>query len=184
MRSFPVAHWLRKQGFGPLDQMPEATGVHNAFVEIQSCQRVALSFFGSSDRLWRSLEIGGSGRSAEVADLVIERMKIPESEQAVILKSGQSRVYNQIHWARMYLVKAGLLSPGQRGIWTLTERGRQADLTDDFARKAFLQAQREQRPKRKKHDAASESVSVDEVDLRRQGVTVSASQHAAMSTIR
>ena len=42
-------------------------------------------------------EIGGSGRSAEVTDLVIERMNISESEQQVILKSGQSRVYNQVH---------------------------------------------------------------------------------------
>lgn len=46
---------------------------------------------------------GGSGTVAEVIDTVIERMKIPESEQAVTLKTGQSRVRNQVQWARLYL---------------------------------------------------------------------------------
>lgn len=78
-------------------------------------------------------ELGGSGRSAEVTDLVIDRMNIPEEEEAVILKSGQSRIYNQIAWARLYLVKAGLLDSSKRGVWSLTEKGRTAELTPDFA---------------------------------------------------
>jgi hypothetical protein len=49
-------------------------------------------------------ESGGSGTSSEVTDKVIDRLSIPDDELSVILKSGQSRVYNQVHWARMYLV--------------------------------------------------------------------------------
>ena len=66
-------------------------------------------------------ELGGSGTSSEVTDKVIERLNIPDEEQSVILKSGQSRVYNQVHWARMYLVNGGLLDSSKRGVWTLTE---------------------------------------------------------------
>jgi len=37
-------------------------------------------------------ELGGSGRPAEVTDLVIERMNIPEDEQEIINKNGGSRI--------------------------------------------------------------------------------------------
>jgi restriction system protein len=110
-------------------------------------------------------EIGGSGRSTEVTDLVIERMKIPESEQQVILKSGQTRVYNQIHWARLYLVKAGLLSSAQRGVWSLTEKGRTAELTDDFVLNCFKETHRRVVQERKEQQVAAEPESEDEADI-------------------
>ena len=66
-------------------------------------------------------ELGGSGTSSEVTDLVIERLNIPDEELAVILKSGQSRIYNQVHWARMYLVHGDVIDSSKRGVWTLTE---------------------------------------------------------------
>jgi restriction system protein len=68
-------------------------------------------------------ETGGSGTVAEVIDLVIEKMGISEKEQADQLKSGGSRVRNRIQWARLYLVKSGLLDSSRRGIWSLTEKG-------------------------------------------------------------
>jgi len=73
-------------------------------------------------------ESGDSGTSSEVSDKVIERLNIPDDEQSVILKSGQSRVYNQVHWARMYLVYGGILDSSKRGVWTLTEEGNRTNL--------------------------------------------------------
>jgi len=112
-------------------------------------------------------EIGGSGRTAEVTDLVIERMNIPESEQEIIFKSGQSRVYNQVQWARLYLVKAGLLSPSQRGVWSLTEKGRTAELTDDFVLNSFREIQNQILQERKEREAAPdvEEEFEDETDI-------------------
>ena len=72
-------------------------------------------------------ETGGSGTVAEVIDHVIEKMMIPESEQEVILKGGQSRVRNQIQWARFYLAQAGLIDSSKRGVWSLTEKGLSID---------------------------------------------------------
>ena len=45
-------------------------------------------------------------------------------------KSGQTRIYNQICWARNYLVEAGYISKEKRGIWELTEKGRNTELTE------------------------------------------------------
>jgi restriction system protein len=73
-------------------------------------------------------DLGGSATTSEVIDKVVESLKIPESEQEVELSSGGSRVRNQIQWARLYLVRGGLLDSSKRGVWSLTEAGRASDL--------------------------------------------------------
>jgi restriction system protein len=52
-------------------------------------------------------EIGGSGTPSEVIEFIISRLKIPQKEQDVLLKNGQSKVKNQIYWARFYLAQLG-----------------------------------------------------------------------------
>jgi len=73
-------------------------------------------------------ESGGSGTAAEVIDKTIEKMKISEKEQEATNKNGQSRVRNQVNWARQYLVWAGHLDSSTRGIWSLTEKGMSLDV--------------------------------------------------------
>ena len=83
-------------------------------------------------------ELGGSGNAGEVKDLVIERMNIPESDLEEKLKSGASRVRNQIAWARIYLVKSALLDDSSiRGIWSLTAKGAETELTFEDSLKLF-----------------------------------------------
>jgi len=72
-------------------------------------------------------ETGGSGTAAEVLDYVIEKMSISESEQVVTNKNGQSRVRNQIYWAKFYLAKAGYIDSSKRAVWSLTEKGLSKD---------------------------------------------------------
>ena len=72
-------------------------------------------------------ESGGSGTIAEIIDHAIEKMEISENEQAVTLKNGQSRVRNQVQWARFYLVRSGYLDSSKSGIWSLTEKGMNTD---------------------------------------------------------
>lgn len=74
--------------------------------------------------------LGGSATSSEATDAVIKRCNISEAEQEVILKSGQTRVYNQIHWARAYLAKAGLMDASKRGVWGLTKKGAESALSE------------------------------------------------------
>lgn len=70
-------------------------------------------------------ELGGTGRPSEVYARIAEDLRISEAEQAAPTSNGQSRFHNQVAWARFYLVKAGLVGNTARGVWTLTEAGRQ-----------------------------------------------------------
>ncbi|HEX9736423.1 MAG TPA: restriction endonuclease [Thermoanaerobaculia bacterium] len=82
-------------------------------------------------------ELGGSGRPAEVRDRVATLEKVPENIQEELLSSGQPRFDNQVAWARFYLVRGGFLDSSRRGVWTLTDKGRQARLTHDQSLKVF-----------------------------------------------
>jgi restriction system protein len=82
-------------------------------------------------------ETGGSGTAAEVIDRVIEKMKIPDAEQEVTLKSGESKVRNQVRWARLYLAYAGYIDASKRGVWSLTDKGLSADTLTFDAQEAL-----------------------------------------------
>lgn len=70
-------------------------------------------------------ELGGSGRPDEVRTVIARNLRISDAEQSEALPSGvQTRFENQVHWARFYLAKAGYIDSSQRGVWTLTEKGR------------------------------------------------------------
>ena len=74
------------------------------------------------------LESGGSGTPAEIVDRSIEIAGVSESEQEAVNKNGQSRIKNQVHWARQYLVWDGYLDSSRRGVWSLTEKGMFVDM--------------------------------------------------------
>ena len=74
------------------------------------------------------LESGGSGTPAEIVDRSIEIANISEAEQEAVNRNGQSRIKNQVHWARQYLVWDGYLDSSKRGIWSLTEKGKSVEI--------------------------------------------------------
>jgi restriction endonuclease Mrr len=78
-------------------------------------------------------ELGGSGRPDEVRTVIAGNLGISDAEQSEPLPSGvQTRFENQVHWARFYLAKAGYIDSSQRGVWTLTEKGRSlGEITPD-----------------------------------------------------
>lgn len=78
-------------------------------------------------------DAGGYGHAAVVTDQVVTRLGISEAEQQETTTNGQSRVRNQIAWARFYLSKAGYLESPERGVWALTEAGRNAGPLDAAA---------------------------------------------------
>jgi restriction system protein len=84
-------------------------------------------------------DLGGSAAPREALERIAEIEKVPESLRNEVLSSGQERFYNQVHWARQYLVWAGLIDSGRRGVWTLTTAGRQTTLTSESARGIFLE---------------------------------------------
>lgn len=85
--------------------------------------------------------LGGSGTPSEVKDKVVEIMNIPDEEIDKKIKSGSSRILNQIAWARMYLVKADFLDSSKRGIWSLTEKGYKVNLSSEDIYNIFRKIQ-------------------------------------------
>jgi restriction system protein len=74
---------------------------------------------------------GGAGNSSNVIEQIIESLGITDEELEEATSNGQSRIRNQIQWARFYLFKAGLIDNAQRGIWRLTNEGLEKTLTDE-----------------------------------------------------
>jgi len=68
-------------------------------------------------------ELGGSGRPAEVRDLIAQYLNISDQERSALIESGQPRFDNRVHWARFYLSRAGFVDSSKRGVWSLTDKG-------------------------------------------------------------
>ena len=76
-------------------------------------------------------ELGGSGKSSEVIDLIVKKLEISEQELLEINKKGQSKIQMQIYWARFFLTKTGYLSSPKWGVWNLTEKGLKVDYSSE-----------------------------------------------------
>ncbi len=105
-------------------------------------------------------ELGGSGKPSEVTDHVIEKLQIPDDIVAETIKSGVSRVRNQIAWARMYLVKSGFLDSSTRGVWSLTEKGFKSKLTDEDVFDCFQQI-RNKSPKKEDTNNITPNITIE-----------------------
>lgn len=84
---------------------------------------------------------GGAGDSSDVIEQVIDKLGITETELEETTANGQSRIRNQIQWARFYLFKAGLITNAQRGIWRLTNEGLESNLNNEGVYQLFKKVQ-------------------------------------------
>lgn len=70
-------------------------------------------------------ELGGSGTIQEIADGVVDFLKLSEtvaSRPHNPDKSSATEVEYRLAWARTYLKKYGLLGNSERGVWAFTEK--------------------------------------------------------------
>ncbi|CAG1010010.1 Mrr restriction system protein [Anaerolineales bacterium] len=107
------------------------------------------------------IELGGSGQPSEVKELIAEKLNITEEEQSEQISSGQSRFSNKVDWARFYLAKADFIDASTRGVWSLTEKGRNVQLSNDEALQLFQNIHQqfsiERKKQREKSLASTES---------------------------
>lgn len=73
-------------------------------------------------------EKGGQVRPREIYEPIAQKLNLSEAERTVTNKNGYPRFENQIAWARSYFVKTGYLDSPSRGIWRLTDKGKEAHL--------------------------------------------------------
>lgn len=75
-------------------------------------------------------ELGGSGTIEEIYTKVTEDLNLSDEIVEVLHnpeKSSQTEVEYRLAWTRTYLKKYGLLENSTRGVWALTNQGRQTD---------------------------------------------------------
>ena len=96
--------------------------------------------------------IGGSASLNEINDAVIELTGLPADALALEYESGAGAVIpDRLSWARSHLKAAGFLASGGRGVWLLTDDGREAKTwPEELIKKAVAKAVKEQQDARKK----------------------------------
>lgn len=71
--------------------------------------------------------LGGSASIEEIQDALMEQMGLEQEQlDASYPKSGALVIPDRMSWARSHLKIAGLLASGGKGIWVLTDAGRDA----------------------------------------------------------
>lgn len=75
-------------------------------------------------------DLGGSGKPAEVFDLVLDRIEKSKKSFTESAIPSPSKFNNEMQRVRHTLVHAGLLYSAQKGVWTLTEKGLSTETSD------------------------------------------------------
>src|SRR5205807_1272252 len=100
-------------GFAPCGMLWSPTAANRSITSLASTAppitcRTAASTSRQRKRLPApvSKELGGSGRPAEVVDIVARLKAVTDAERRELLKNGGSRIENQLAFARQYLERA------------------------------------------------------------------------------
>lgn len=94
-------------------------------------------------------KLGGSGTIDEILESIIEKEKYSDAIQSALHNDGPaSKLEYRAAWARTYLKEAGVIDNTSRGVWALTEKGRNLDLATmptllTEARKSFQKKKKE-----------------------------------------
>lgn len=84
-------------------------------------------------------DLGGSAKPREITQRIGLHLNIPdEILNERYEKSGVLKFQNQVAWARQYLVWEELLESSKHGVWTLTNKGWQTNLSENKAHEIFI----------------------------------------------
>lgn len=96
--------------------------------------------------------LGGSATVRDLLQQVIQNLGLPEEVTEVLHSGGpMTELDYRLHWTRTYLKHAELINNSSRGVWSLTDSGRQTESVDpdEIARK-YLSELAERRKRRGK----------------------------------
>ena len=79
-------------------------------------------------------DLGGSATPNDARNRIIENEHLSDEEiNATRGETNQNKFSNEVAWARFYLFKAGYIDGSTRGVWALTEKGKDVDITPSLA---------------------------------------------------
>jgi hypothetical protein len=100
-------------------------------------QKQGPKFLRFFNPLLKVLNKVGEGKPSNITKLVLDEFNFTNEELEEKSKTGVPLIYNQVAWARNYLKDGGLISNEKRGVWSLTELGKNKTLTDKEAFELF-----------------------------------------------
>jgi 5-methylcytosine-specific restriction protein B len=93
-------------------------------------------------------------RPADAMAWIRRAVDVPEEDISRRIVGGSQTIFeNQVHWARFYLAKAGLIASPKRGLWGLTPAGRDTQLTPESTWDLYVRVRDANRPGRGDEDA-------------------------------
>ncbi|MET4133747.1 restriction endonuclease Mrr [Porphyrobacter sp. MBR-155] len=67
----------------------------------------------------------GDWRVPKAAEVIADQFELSEEEREQSLSSGRQRLlHNRIHWAKVHMMRAGLIESPQRGVFRASDEGR------------------------------------------------------------
>lgn len=86
-------------------------------------------------------------RPAEAIAWIRARAEVPAEDLTRFVENGTQSIFeNDVHWARFYLVKAGLIDNAKRGQWSLTPEGREKKLSPEETWNLYVRVRDANRP--------------------------------------
>ncbi|MGC9527326.1 MAG: restriction endonuclease [Limnospira sp.] len=105
--------------------------------------------------------LGGSGTVQEIYDRLCELENFSEEQQSVLHNGGpQTEIDYRLAWARTYLKMYGALETVRRGVWALTETGRNLTTVDPTTINRVVN----KISKKKKQNATSKELANNEIE--------------------
>ncbi|MBD2481643.1 restriction endonuclease [Planktothrix sp. FACHB-1365] len=99
--------------------------------------------------------LGGSGTVQEIYDQVCQLQSFSEQQQSILHKQGpQTEIDYRLGWVRTYLKVYGVLESVGRGVWSITEKGRNLQVINPKEINRFVN----QTTRKKTEKVSSESV--------------------------
>lgn len=126
---------------------------------------------GYRELMWPTVkalrELGGSGQNAEISTAVVIIEDLSEEQQSEPHPGSlQTELEYRLAWARTYLNKIGVVENSARGVWSLTEQGREITEEQVVTGHNRVRAQlRESRRARKKRGSQPERQDPIETDV-------------------
>lgn len=102
------------------------------------------------------IELGGSARLGEIDRAVVEIENYSDAQQRVLHADGpKTEIGYRLAWARTHLKRMGLVENSDRGVWSVTDEGRDASNDDFTERFASYRRQVRGRGRQELHDDAA-----------------------------
>ncbi len=102
---------------------------------------------------------------SEAIAWIRQHVRVPEQDVTRVVINGRQTIFeNDVHWARFYLAKAGLITSPKRGLWGLTPAGRDTRLTPEATWDLYVRVRDANRP----GAANEETTPAPEIDIEQE----------------